>query len=143
MILSSQLIFSENQEILQDQDSTNVVDLGVRGTPYSAAAPLHGDIGKGNKIPILIQITETFNNNSTLAVEIQTGSDESLGTTIIRQEIDPSDAVVGQQFYIEVLPNQITERYLGIKYSNLLGQNTTGRVTAAITMGNQTNITGA
>ena len=42
MIFSAQQIFSDDQAITGDAISTNVIDTGVRGTPYDAAAALNG-----------------------------------------------------------------------------------------------------
>jgi hypothetical protein len=143
MILSAQQIFSDDQAITANTDSTNVIDLGVAGTPYGAVAPLNNDKGKGNKIPILIQVTEAFNNATSLEIKISTGATTALGTTVISKVVPLADLVVGYQFPVEVLPNEINERYLGIEYVVDGTAPTEGKVTAGISMGNQTNITGA
>ncbi len=143
MILSAQQLFSDDQAITANADSTNVIDLGVAGTPYGAAAALNADVGKGAKVPILIQITEAFNNLTSIEVRISTGTAATLGTTIASEVILLTDAVVGKQMVINVLPDQITERYLGIEYVVVGVAPTTGRITAGITMGVQTNVNGA
>lgn len=143
MIFSAQQLFSDDQAITASADSTNVIDLGVAGTPYGAAAALNQDVGKGAKIPILVQVTSDFNNLTSLEVKISTGATTALGTTIASQVILLADLVAGKQISIDVLPNDITERYLGIEYVVVGTAPTTGTVTAGITMGNQTNVTGA
>lgn len=143
MILSAQQIFSDDQAITATAVSTNVIDLGVAGTPYDAVAPLNQDIGKGAKIPVLIQVTEDFNNLTTLTVAIETGATTALGTVVISKDVLLADLVAGYQFPVEVLPNEIDERYLGVRYTVTGTAPTTGVVTAGITMGNQTNVTGA
>lgn len=143
MIFSLQQLFSDDQAITASADSTNVIDLGVAGTPYGAAAALNRDVGKGNKIPILVQVTEAFNNLTSLEIKISTGATTALGTTITSQVILLADLTVGKQMSVDVLPNDITERYLGIEYVVTGTAPTTGKVTAGITMGNQTNVTGA
>lgn len=143
MIFSAQQLFSDDQAITANADSTNVIDLGVAGTPYGGAAALNDDVGKGAGVPILVQITEAFNNLTSLTVNISTGAATTLGTTIASETILLADAVVGKQMVIQVLPNEITERYLGIEYVVTGTAPTTGKVTAGITMGNQTNVTGA
>lgn len=143
MIFSAQQLFSDDQAITASADSTNVIDLGVAGTPYDAAAPLNQDVGKGNKIPLLVQVTEAFDNLTSLEVIISTGATTALGTSVISQTILLADLVVGKQISLEVLPNDITERYLGIEYVVTGTAPTVGKVTAGITMGNQTNVTGA
>jgi len=143
MILSAQQIFSDEQAITASADSTNVIDLGVAGTPYGAAAALNNGKGKGNKVPILIQVTEGFDNLTSLEIKISTGATTALGTTVISKVVLLADLLVGYQFPVEVLPNEINERYLGIEYVVVGTAPTTGRITAGITMGNQTNVTGA
>jgi len=143
MILSAQQLFSDDQAITASADSTNVIDLGVAGTPFDAAAALNQDIGKGAKIPFLAQVTEAFDNLTTLEIKISTGATTALGTTIVSEVIALADLVVGKQMVIDVLPNDITERYLGIEYVVVGTAPTVGKVTAGITMGNQTNVTGA
>lgn len=143
MIFSAQQIFSDDQAITASADSTNVIDLGAAGTPYGGAAALNQDIGKGAKIPILIQVTEAFNNLTSLEIKISTGATTALGTTVISKVVLLADLVVGYQFPVDVLPNEITEQYLGVEYVVVGTAPTTGKVTAGITMGNQTNVTGA
>jgi len=143
MIFSAQQIFSDDQAITASADSSNVIDLGVAGTPYGGAAALNRDIGKGNKIPLLVQVTETFDNLTTLEIRVSTGATESLGTTVISEVVALADLVVGKQMVLDCLPNQITERYLGIEYVVVGTAPSVGAVTAGISMGNQTNVTGA
>ena len=142
MIFSAQQIFSDDQAITASADSTNVIDLGVAGTPYDSNQ-LNQDVGKGNKIPVLVQVTEAFNNLTSLEVIISTGATTALGTSVISETIPLAELVAGKQMVIEVLPNELTERYLGIEYVVTGTAPATGKVTAGITMGNQTNVTGA
>lgn len=143
MILSQELILSDKQAITASADSTNVIDLGVAGTPYGAVAPLNNDKGKGAPVPILVQVTDDFNNLTSLTVNISTGATTALGTKIVSQVIVLADLVAGKQFAVCYLPQDITERYLGIEYVVTGTAPSTGTVTAGITMGVQTNATGA
>jgi len=143
MIFSAQQLFSDDQAITATADSTNVIDLGVPGTPFDAAAPLNQDVGKGAGIPILIQVTTAFNTLTSLDISISTGATTALGTKIVTQVIPLADLVAGKQMAIVILPNEITERYLGIEYVVVGTDPTLGNITAGITMGVQTNITGA
>jgi len=143
MIFSAQQIFSDDQAITATAISTNVIDLGAPETPYDAKAALHQDIGKGAKVPILIQVTETFTNLTSLTIAIETGSTASLGTVVISKAVLLADLVAGYQFPVDVLPNEIDEQYLGVRYTVTGTAPDAGKLTAGITMGNQTNITGA
>lgn len=143
MILSAQQLFSDDQAITATAVSTNVIDLGVAGTPYGAVAALNQDVGKGAGVPVLIQVTEAFNNLTTLTIAIETGATTSLGTVVISKAVPLASLTAGYQFPVQVLPNEITGRYLGVRYTVTGTAPTTGQVTAGISMGNQTNVTGA
>lgn len=143
MILSAQQLFSDDQAVVASADSTNVIDLGVPGTPYGAVAPLNQDIGKGNKVPLLVQVTEDFDNLTTLEIKLSTGATSALGTEIASQTILLVDLVAGKQLNLDYLPNGIVEQYLGMEYVVVGTAPTVGKITAGITMGVQTNVTGA
>lgn len=143
MIFSAQQLFSDDQAVTSSANSTNVIDLGVAGTPYGAVAPLNQDIGKGCPVPILIQVTEDFDSVTSIEVAIQTGPTPSLGNAILKETIQLANLKQGRQSVIHVLPNMIKERYLGLRYNVNGVDATVGKFTAGITMGNQTNFTGA
>ena len=116
MILSAQQLFSDDQVVTVSADSTNVIDLGVPATPYGAAAALNRDIGKGAKIPLLVQVTADFATCTSVTINLSTGAAATLGTTIASQTILVADLVAGKQINLDFLPNGIVERYLGIEY---------------------------
>jgi len=88
-------------------------------------------------------VTEDFNTLTSLTISIETGSTTSLGTEIASQTIVLADLSAGKQMNLRILPNGIKERYLGVRYTVTGTPPTTGKVTAGISMGNQTNVTGA
>ena len=145
MIFSAQQLFSSDQAVTVAALSTNVIDLGAAGTPYGAAAALNHDIGKGNKIPLLAQVTTAFATGAgatTLTVALETGATTALGTVVASQTIAIADLVAGKQINFDYVPNGATGRYLGFRYTPDAAMNA-GAITAGITMGNQTNVTGA
>ena len=142
MILSAQQLFSDDQAITASADSTNVIDLGVAETPYGGQAALNDDVGKGAKIPLLVQVTEDFDNLTTLEIKLSTGATTALGTTIASQVISLADLLEGKQLNLDYLPNGIIERYLGMEYVVVGTGPSVGKITAGITMGVQTNVTG-
>jgi len=145
MILSAQQILSDDQAITATAISTNVIDLGVPGTPYAAAAALNFDVGKGTPICFLAQVTEAFNTLTTLTFTLETSanSDLSASTVLATEEVALADLIPGKQMFMQVLPSGITERYLGTRYTVAGTPPTLGRVTVGPTLGNQTNVTGA
>lgn len=145
MIFSVQQMFSDDQAITATALSTNVIDLGVAGTPYRAAAPLHQDVGKGCGVPILVQVTEDFAGltSLTVTVEVSQNADMSASRVLASQTIPVAELEAGKQMSVQVVPNDADLRYLAVRYTVAGGPATAGTVTAGITMGNQTNITGA
>lgn len=143
MIFSAQQLLSDDQAITATARSTNVIDLGTAGTAYGAKAAFHQDVGKGAYVPFLVQVTEDFNNLTSLNIAIETGASDSLGTVVVEVDVPLADLKAGHQIPIQVLPNQIDERYLGVRYTVTGTAPGAGQVTAGITMGNQTNVTGA
>lgn len=145
MILSTQLLFSDAQAVTADTDSTNVVDLGVAGTPYGATTPLNQDIGKGCPVCVLIQVVEDFATLTSLDVSIvvSANADVSSGTLLATETILLADLVAGKQSNIQVIPNGADQRYIAVRYSVTGSDATAGAITAGITAGNQTNVTGA
>lgn len=146
MIFSTQALFSDDQAVTATVNSTNVIDLGVAGTPYGGKAALNRDIGKGAKVPLLVQVTEDFTTSAgmtALTIALETGSTNALGTEIASQTILLADLVAGKQINLDYLPNGIVEQYLGLSYTPVTGDADGGAITAGITMGNQTNVTGA
>jgi hypothetical protein len=145
MIFSAQQIFSDDQAVTATAISTNVIDLGVRGTPFDAKAPLIGDTGKGNPVCILIQVTTDFAVLTSLTVTLETSAnaDLSSSTVLATEVILVAALVAGKQTFMQYLPNGVTGRYLGIRYTVGGSDATLGNITAGITMGNQTNVHGA
>lgn len=145
MILSLNQLFSDDQAITATAVSTNVIDLGAPQTPYGGQAPFHQDIGKGAGIPILAQVTEAFNTltSLTVTIEVSANADMSSSKVLASQTLTLAQLTVGRQLNVQVLPNGADERYLAMRYTVTGTDPTTGKVTAGISMGNQTNITGA
>lgn len=145
MILSAQQTFSDDQAITVTAISTNVIDLGATGTPYDATAALNGDIAKGTKIPVLVQVTEDFATLTSLTVTVEVSAAAAMTSPVVlaTETILLADLVAGKQMHMQVLPNGADKRYLGVRYTVAGTTATAGKVTAAITMGNQTNVTGA
>ena len=69
MQLDAKLLMSDKQAITATAASTDIIDRG--DTKY---------VGKAVDIPLLVQVTENFNNLTSLAIAIQTDSDSGFGT---------------------------------------------------------------
>ena len=147
MIFSAQLKFSTNQDLSQTvatYPSTNIIDTGAPGTVYGAATALTRNVGKGNPVPILVQVTETFTSGGAATLQFQIETDTKSNFTTANKVIAESrvyalaDLVAGLQFGVQVLPTDCS-RYLRVNYIIAGATTTAGTCTAGITMGNQNN----
>lgn len=146
MIFSAQQLFSDDQAVTATAVSTNVIDTGVRGTPYDAAAALNGDIGKGNPICFLAQVTANFATLTSLTITLETSANSDLSSSTVLYStgaVPLASLVAGYQIPVEVIPKGATKRYLGMRYTVTGSNATAGTITSGITLGNQTNVTGA
>lgn len=102
-------------------------------------------MGKGTPVPVLIQVTEAFATltSLTITIEVSANSDLSSSTVLATETVAVADLVAGKQTFLQVLPNGADQRYLGVRYTVTGSSATAGTITAGISMGNQTNITGA
>ena len=143
MIFSVNSLLSDQQALTASAPSDNVIDIGVPGTPYDAAAPVNQDIGKGNPIPLLIQVTEDFVGATSVTATVETSADEAFTAPkeLASHAVVAASLVAGKQFSLHVVPHGVDERYIRINYT-VAGTATAGRVTAGITCGVQTNTTG-
>lgn len=140
MIFSQNLIYSDKQAITADAASTNIIDHGANGFVYGSTTALNRDQGKGSKIPIVIQVTEDFNNLTSLTVNFEVDNDVAFGSPkiVMSQTILAANLKAGRQFSIDVMPLGADERYSRIYYDPTGTAPTLGRITAGVTMGNQT-----
>lgn len=146
MILSAQQLFSDDQAITASAASTNYIDLGAAGTPYGAAAAMSRDIGKGNKIPLLVQVTTAFDSSAddgtlTIAIQLDSTTTFTPDATIDLGTFAEADLVAGFQIPFEVVPKDVDMRYARLYYTVAgSGNFTAGAITAGISMGNDTNV---
>lgn len=141
MIFSQQQLFSNDQAITVSAASSNVIDLGSPDTVLGAPYPLNRDIGRGVKIPLLIQVTVAFATLTSLKVAIQSSDTEAFGgqvDTVLESEAIPvAQLIAGYQFPIDSIPKGVKHRYVRLYYTVAGSNATAGQVTAGITAGNQ------
>jgi hypothetical protein len=141
VIFDKTLLFSDDQANIAGAASENVIDLGATGTVYGAAAALTRDIGKGNKIPLLVQVTEDFTLLSSLTVQVQCDSVENFASpkTVAEQTIALADLVAGKTISIDAVLPGLDERYMRLYYDVTGTTPSAGKITAGIVAGVQTN----
>lgn len=129
MLLDQQALFSAAQAITAMAASTNVIDTGS-----------NKDVGKYGDIPLLIQVVEGFNNLTSLTVTVQTDDNSAFSSAadVLSMTIPLASLVLGYKSPVITLPMKM-ERYIRLNYTVTGTAPTTGKVTAGITGGVQTN----
>lgn len=129
MLLDQQALFSAAQAITATAASTNVIDTGS-----------NKDVGKYGDIPLLIQVVEDFNNLTSLTVTVQTDDNSAFSSAadVLSMTIPLASLVLGYKSPVITLPMKM-ERYIRLNYTVTGTAPTTGKVTAGITGGVQTN----
>ncbi|HBR1352338.1 TPA: hypothetical protein L9L49_000757 [Klebsiella quasipneumoniae subsp. quasipneumoniae] len=129
MLLDQQALFSAAQAITATAASTNVIDTGS-----------NKDVGKYGDIPLLIQVVEGFNNLTSLTVTVQTDDNSAFSSAadVLSMTIPLASLVLGYKSPVIMLPMKM-ERYIRLNYTVTGTAPTTGKVTAGITGGVQTN----
>lgn len=142
MIMDKTLLFSENQAITASAASTNVVDLGATGTIYGAGSAIVRDIGPGERVPMVVTVTETFNTLTSLTISIQTDDNAgfSSATTVwTSPAYTLAQLAIGAKYLLpDVFPVGVNERYVRLYYTVAGSNPTLGKITAGAVMDRQT-----
>ncbi|POF89643.1 Bbp16 family capsid cement protein [Pseudomonas putida] len=129
MLFDAKLLMSSAQAITASAASTDVIDRGDQK-----------DVGRAGDIPLLVQVVEAFNTLTSLTIELQADDNSSFSSPrILFTAVVPlADLKLGYQVPVITLP-QKTERYLRMNYTVTGTAPTTGKITAGIVAGVQTN----
>ncbi|WP_277964593.1 Bbp16 family capsid cement protein [Pseudomonas sp. RIT-To-2] len=129
MLFDAKLLMSNKQAITATAASSDVIDTGQTK-----------DIGKGGDIPLAIQVTEAFNNLTSLSIDIQTSVDSAFTApiTLATMVIGLAGLTAGAKAPIITLPQGL-KRYIRMNYTVTGTAPTTGRITAGVVAGVQTN----
>lgn len=133
MIFDKFNLLSNAQAITATAASTNIIDLSP------IATGLVRDIGKGDRIPLLIQVVEAFNNLTSLTIALQTDDNSAFSSakTVWSQTVVLADLIAGKVIVPEFVTRGTDERYLRLNYTVTGTAPTLGKITAGVTMGNQ------
>ncbi len=141
MLLDNQALLSDQQGITITAVSENFINLGAPGVPPHAPGPVKQDIGGGNHIPLLIQVTENFAGGTSLQVNVEMDDSDTFGSARIvaaSPVIPLAELIAGKVFPITVIPQGSDGQYMRLNYT-VVGTHTAGKITAGVTAGNQTN----
>ncbi len=135
MIFDKTTLLSDAQAITADAASTNVIALGP------IAGGVTRDIGKGKPIPLRIQVVEAFTNLTSLAISLQTDSADTFGSpkTVWTQTLLLADLKAGKVIVPEYILRGTDEAYMRLYYDVTGTAPDAGKITAGVTMGNQSN----
>lgn len=141
MIFDKTLQFSDAQAITADAASTNILDLLATGTPYGHAAALKRDLGKGVRVPLLVQVVEAFATLTSLTIILQGSVDEAFTSPVTihtSPAIPVATLVAGYQLPIDFFPRGTIYRYLRMYYDVTGSSATAGKITAGVVAAVQT-----
>lgn len=135
MIIDKNLTFSENQAVTATAISANVIEFPTNGTvPYEAAA-IARDLGQGNELPLMIQVTEAFNNLTSLTISLESSAAAGLTSATVHwtsPAIPLASLVAGYKPPIRILPDGTMLKYLGLRYTVTGTAPSTGKISAAL-----------
>lgn len=129
MLFDKKLLMSNAQAITASAVSTDVIDRGDQK-----------DVGRAADIPLCIQVVEAFNTLTSLTIELQADDNPGFSSprSLFSVVVPLADLKLGYQTPVITLP-QKTERYLRLNYTVTGTAPTTGKVTAGVVAGVQTN----
>jgi len=135
MIFDKQTLLSDAQAITATARSTNVIDLGP------IKSPIVRDIGKGRHVPLLIQVVEDFNNLTSLTIDLQVDDSAAFGSpkTVWSATVLLAALKKGKVVVPEHIARGTDEQFLSLNYTVTGTAPTAGKITAGVTMGNQSN----
>jgi hypothetical protein len=143
MIMDRSALFSDQQAITADAASTNLIDTGARGTVYGAASPIVRDLGPGTRVPLVVTVTETFNNLTSMAILVQTDDNAAFSspkTVFTSPTYTLAQLATGAEYLLpEWFPVGTNERYVRLFYDITGTAPTTGKITAGAVAARQTN----
>lgn len=145
MMMDLQNLLSDDQNLavaIGTHVSTNTIDLGTPGTDNMGNVVAY-DVGKGEPLDMLIQVTETFTSAGAATVTaqiIESASADLSSPTVLSSSaaIALATLAAGYQFRLNSVPAGVSKRYLGVQYVVGTAATTAGKVTAGIVLDKQT-----
>jgi hypothetical protein len=131
--------FSSSQAITASAASTDVIDNGVPQTPQNAANAISRDLGKGRKPEIRVQVVQTFNNLTSLRIDVQVDDNSGFSSpkTVLSNTYQLAELVRGAVLQPEMLPRGVDERFIRLFYTVTGTAPTLGRISAGLVFGSE------
>lgn len=138
MIFDSNCLLSDKQTINANAPSTNVYDRGAAGTPYGAVGAIGDDLGKGEELEFLVQLTADASGTSpTLTATLQVSPNGSNWSDVVSHTFTGGSA--GDRWPFRFVPEGVDQRYLRMNYT-VGGTSPVYEVTAGFVAAVQTNL---
>ena len=136
MILDTKNLFSDGQAITGSAVSTNVVDAFVNGGLNANERAL----ANGEPLRLLVQVTEDFDNLTSLAIAVQTDDNEGFSspTELATSSVVLADLVAGKRVPIAFMPEG-NQRYVRLNYTVTGSNPAAGKITAGFVCDVQSN----
>lgn len=135
------LLFSDGQAITATAASTNVIDLGATGTVYGASSPIVRELGFGTEAEMVVTVTQSFNNLTSLTISLETDDNAAFSTpnTVwTSPAYTLAQVATGAKYLLpDAIPAGVNERYLRLKYTVAGTAPTLGKITAGVVAGRQ------
>jgi hypothetical protein len=134
MIFDAYNKFSDDQAVTASAASTNIIDLAAVDSKIGSKALRAGALN------LFVQITEAFNNLTSLKFELQSSVDEAFTSPIGHHSETPLLAAidaVGDRIELGRVPSDVA-RYIRLYYTVTGTAPTTGKIFAALTADDQT-----
>lgn len=137
MYISKKLTLSENQAITATANSTNVIEWPDLAVVPGETAPYVRDLGTVDEVNLHVQVTEDFNNltSLTLAFVTSTAAGLTSPTTMWSAVVPVAQLKAGYVAGIRNIPPGAMLKYCGMIYTVTGTAPTTGKVTATIAAG--------
>jgi hypothetical protein len=132
-IFSKEELYSDDQAITATAASTNVIDHGAPGTWVHSTVALVDEKGT-SYIPLAIQVTEDFDNLTSLKIALETDDNAafSSATEVYSETILLADLVAGKKSAVRKIPYNTDEQYTRLYYTVTGSAPTQGKITAGI-----------
>lgn len=135
-IFDETLQFSKAQAVTVTAASTNTIDLGKPGRVLGNKADMQLDVGPGYPLQLHVSVVETFATLTSLEIEIQSSPTTSFGSTGLRTvslgKFARSILLAGKQTPFNIMPNDLNNRYIRLRYVVTGTTATAGKITAGI-----------
>lgn len=136
MIIDAKLTLSEDQAVTATAISENVIAWPDTGTVHGEAAAMSRDLGAGNPLPIMIQVTEDFATATSVTISIESDSVAGLSSSptvhATTGAIPIATLVAGYKIPIRFVPDGTMGKYLGLRYTIGGSNATAGKFSAAV-----------